>query len=238
MLSDRPVSSWHTACFVFRRCLIFFFRASVGARRGAWNISAAEQGVSLTPTVLLWLIRSQPVGHDKSLWLEVDFLWSFRACIRAGCISLSAAYRVQQTTICGSVWVVFRCEAYSAPLRCFTGTVSLDLRGKGNTVRISDIETLRKMMHLCIYKSCTPAITPDPLIGLKLDLRLDSDLFITLFKAPLGEGNSAPSSPLSVSHSWFYWWLWLLWLPAPTEVFSPATAASLHVSHKRHRFSL
>lgn len=63
------------------------------------------------------------------------------------------------------------------------------------------METLRKMMHLCIYKSCTPAITSDPLIGLKLDLRLDSDLFITLFKAHLREGNCAPSSSLSVSHS-------------------------------------
>lgn len=39
-------------------------------------------------------------------------------------------------------------------------------------------------------------------------------------------------SLVSVSWSWFHRWLWLIWLPASSEVFSSATAASLHVSYK------
>lgn len=38
------------------------------------------------------------------------------------------------------------------------------------------------------------ATTSDPLIGLKLDLKLESGLFITLFKACLKEDNAASSS--------------------------------------------
>lgn len=46
-------------------------------------------------------------------------------------------------------------------------------------------------MHLLLILHRT--ITSDPLIGLKLDLQ--SDLFITLFKARLREYNPASSSP-------------------------------------------
>lgn len=38
------------------------------------------------------------------------------------------------------------------------------------------------------------AITSDPLIGLKIDLKLESHLFITLFKAHLREDDAASSS--------------------------------------------
>lgn len=37
-------------------------------------------------------------------------------------------------------------------------------------------------------------ITSDPLIGLKIDLKLESHLFITLFKARLREDDAASSS--------------------------------------------
>lgn len=68
--------------------------------------------------------------------------------------------------------------------------------GKDNPGRISDIETLRKMMHLPQIPHT--AITSDPLIGLKLGRKLESDLFITLFfffKARGRENNAASSSP-------------------------------------------
>lgn len=77
---------------------------------------------------------------------------------------------------------------------CLTGTMSVDQRGK----LIQAVSVTWKhwaIMHPCIFPQIPhTAITSDPLIGLKIDLKLESHLFITLFKAHLREDDAASSS--------------------------------------------
>ncbi len=113
------------------------------------------------------------------------------------------------------------------------------INGEKLEQNISDIEAVRKMLYRCISADSDITVGVTKVYQKLYDTIwcLNRSLCQNWFWSwnrflETGMMSSLLSFSLALSWSWFHWWLWLVRLPASSEVFSSATAASLHVSLK------